>query len=38
MVIDLEVSTRKKIVYERAIVEYHAGAVVLETLVELEKR
>ena len=36
--IDLEFSTRKKIVYEMAIVEYHTGAVVLDTLAKQEKR
>jgi hypothetical protein len=35
--IDLEFSTRKKIVYEIAVVEYHTGAVVLDTLVKQEK-
>lgn len=35
--IDLEFSTRKKIVYEIAILEYHTGAVVLDTLVKQEK-
>jgi hypothetical protein len=32
--IDLEFSTRKKLVYEIAIVEYHTGGVVLDTLVK----
>lgn len=35
--IDLEFSTRKKLVYEVAIVEYHTGAVVLNTLVNQDK-
>jgi hypothetical protein len=35
--IDLEFSTRKKLVYEIAIVEYHTGAVVLDALVKQDK-